>query len=99
MGDIPDLEPDIYKDFFENNVLQFDPAQLTESGMKFVIICCLLFYFMKKTEFNFSALFFRCFERFFKIVNSKEGKLCLKRRDYQTDDIDLIGTDYLWRVY
>ncbi|XP_065223298.1 probable ubiquitin carboxyl-terminal hydrolase FAF-X isoform X3 [Planococcus citri] len=73
MGEIPDLEPDIYKDFFESNVLQFDPAQLTESGMK-------------------------CFERFFKTVNSKEGKLRQKRRDYQTDDLDLIGTEYLWRV-
>lgn len=73
MGEIPDLEPDIYKDFFESNILQFDPAQLSESGMK-------------------------CFERFFKTVNSKEGKLRMKRRDYQTDDLDLIGTEYLWRV-
>ncbi len=37
MGDVPDLDPDIYKDFFENNVLQFDPAQLTESGMKYAV--------------------------------------------------------------
>lgn len=38
MGDVPDLDPEIYKEFFENNVLQFDPAQLTESGMKYVLI-------------------------------------------------------------
>lgn len=36
MGDVPDLDPEIYKEFFDNNVLQFDPAQLTESGMKYV---------------------------------------------------------------
>lgn len=34
MGEVPDLDPVIYKDFFENNILQFDPSHLTESGMK-----------------------------------------------------------------
>ncbi|XP_070258877.1 ubiquitin carboxyl-terminal hydrolase 9X isoform X2 [Myotis yumanensis] len=34
MGDEPDLDPDINKDFFENNVLQLDPSLLTENGMK-----------------------------------------------------------------
>ncbi|KAF4521158.1 hypothetical protein B566_EDAN017868 [Ephemera danica] len=73
MGDEPDLDPSINRQFFENNVLQLDPALLTESGMK-------------------------CFERFFKAVNSKEGKLKAKRRAFLMDDVDLIGTDYIWRV-
>lgn len=42
--------------------------------------------------------FFRCFDRFFKAVNSKEGKLVLKRRVHLMDDDDLIGVDYVWRV-
>ncbi|XP_043475108.1 probable ubiquitin carboxyl-terminal hydrolase FAF-X isoform X1 [Leptopilina heterotoma] len=73
MGDEPDLDPSINKEFFENNILQLDPILLTESGIK-------------------------CFERFFKAVNSKEGKLKLKRRTFLMDDVDLIGTEYLWRV-
>lgn len=73
MGDEPDLDPGINKDFFENNLLQLDPQLLTESGI-------------------------RCFERFFKAVNSKEEKLKAKSRGYILDDEDLIGKDYLWRV-
>ncbi|XP_031516936.1 probable ubiquitin carboxyl-terminal hydrolase FAF-Y isoform X5 [Papio anubis] len=73
MGDEPDLDPDINKDFFESNVLQLDPSLLTENGMK-------------------------CFERFFKAVNCREGKLIAKRRSYMMDDLELIGLDYLWRV-
>lgn len=34
MGDEPDLDPEINKDFFENNILQLDPSLLTENGMK-----------------------------------------------------------------
>lgn len=34
MGDEPDLDPDITKEFFESNILQFDPSLLTENGMK-----------------------------------------------------------------
>ncbi|XP_074657837.1 ubiquitin carboxyl-terminal hydrolase 9X-like [Tubulanus polymorphus] len=74
MGEEPDLDPDITKEFFENNLLQLDPTLLTENGMT-------------------------CFERFFKAVNSKEGKLRAKRRGgYMMDDLELIGLDYLWRV-
>jgi ubiquitin carboxyl-terminal hydrolase 9/24 len=47
---------------------------------------------------DFILLSFRCFERFFKAVNSKEGKLKAKRRAFLMDDVDLIGTEYLWRV-
>ncbi|XP_039296311.1 LOW QUALITY PROTEIN: probable ubiquitin carboxyl-terminal hydrolase FAF-X [Nilaparvata lugens] len=73
MGDEPDLDPAINKDFFENNVLQLDPTLLTESGIK-------------------------CFERFFKAVNLKEGKLKMKKRTILMDHVDLIGTEYIWRV-
>jgi ubiquitin carboxyl-terminal hydrolase 9/24 len=73
MGDEPDLDPHINKDFFENNILQLDPKLLTESGIK-------------------------CFERFFKAVNSNAEKLKAKNRGYVLDDDNLIGKDYLWRV-
>ncbi|KAF2881719.1 hypothetical protein ILUMI_24454 [Ignelater luminosus] len=73
MGEEPDLDPGINKDFFENNILQLEPILLTESGIK-------------------------CFERFFKAVNTKEGKLKPKRRSLITEDPDLIGLDYLWKV-
>ncbi|XP_076235119.1 ubiquitin carboxyl-terminal hydrolase-like faf [Calliopsis andreniformis] len=73
MGEEPDLDPAINKDFFQNNILQLDPALLTESGIK-------------------------CYERFFKAVNSKEGKLKLNRRTFLMNDLELIGTNYLWRV-
>ena len=73
MGDEPDLDPDINRDFFESNLLKLDPALLTEAGMK-------------------------CFERFFKAVNCKEGKLIQKRRATLMDDLELIGLDYIWKV-
>ena len=44
-------------------------------------------------------LHFSCFERFFKAVNSKENKLEPKRRGgFLTEDVDLIGLEYLWKV-
>lgn len=73
MGEEPDLDPEINRDFFENNILQLDPTLLTENGIK-------------------------CFDRFFKAVNSKELKLLMKRRTYLLDDLELIGADYLWKV-
>lgn len=48
------------------------------------------------TEGSFSSL--RCFERFFRGVNVKEGKLVAKRRAYLMEDLNLIGVDYLWQV-
>jgi hypothetical protein len=33
MGEEPDLDPEITKEFFEANILQFDPSLLTENGM------------------------------------------------------------------
>ncbi|CAL1289008.1 unnamed protein product [Larinioides sclopetarius] len=73
MGEEPDLDPEINRNFFEENVLQLDPCLLTESGI-------------------------RCFDRFFKAVNSKEGKLIAKRRAFLMNDLELLGLDYLWRV-
>ena len=40
----------------------------------------------------------RCFERFFRGVNIKEGKLVAKRRAYMIEDLDLYGVDYVWQV-
>jgi len=73
MSEEQDLDPEMNKSFFENNLLQLDPSLVTESGIE-------------------------CFDRFFKIVNLKEGKLILKRRVFLTQDLDLIGLDYLWKV-
>ena len=42
---------------------------------------------------------FSCFERFFRHVNCKEGKLIAKRRGgYFMDDLSLVGVEYLWKV-
>ncbi|XP_057300867.1 probable ubiquitin carboxyl-terminal hydrolase FAF-X [Hydractinia symbiolongicarpus] len=74
MGDDPDLDPEITKQFFENNVLKISPANLNEHGL-------------------------RCFERFFKYVNMKEGLLQKKRNGtYILENVNLIGYDYLWKV-
>ena len=70
MGEEPDLDPEVNRDFFENQILQLDPSLMTESGMK-------------------------CFDRFFKAVNAKEGKLVARRK---MNDVGLTGLDYLWRV-
>ena len=34
MGEDPDLDPDIAKEFFENQILRLDPTLLTENGMR-----------------------------------------------------------------
>ena len=55
-----------------------------------------------KLSFTFGAILcvFSCFERFFRHVNTKEGKLSMKRRGgYVMDDLNLIGVEYLWRVW
>ena len=41
MGDEPDLDPEITSEFFQQYVLRFDPALLTESGMKWVLVSLL----------------------------------------------------------
>lgn len=73
MGEEPDLDPGVNKDFFENNILKLDPSLLTDSGIK-------------------------CFERFFKAVNSKEDKLKAVHRGYILEHNDLIGKEYLWLI-
>ena len=47
---------------------------------------------------SLTSVAMKCFERFFKAVNCREGKLVAKRRAYMMDDLELIGLDYLWRV-
>ena len=73
MGEEPDLDPEINRDFYENNILQLDPSLVTENGIK-------------------------CFDRFFKAVNTKANKLVQKRRAYLMQDTELIGLDYIWRL-
>ena len=34
MGEDPDLDPEITKEFFENQILRLDPSLLTENGMR-----------------------------------------------------------------
>ena len=34
MGEDPDLDPDITKQFFEEQILRLDPHLLTENGMR-----------------------------------------------------------------
>lgn len=31
-------------------------------------------------------------------MNSKEGKLKMKRRSFMMEDVDLVGMEYIWRV-
>uniref|UniRef100_A0A2M4DNF9 ubiquitinyl hydrolase 1 n=1 Tax=Anopheles darlingi TaxID=43151 RepID=A0A2M4DNF9_ANODA len=81
MGENPDLDPGINRDFFENNLLKLDPLLLTESGVK-------------------------CFERFFRAVNTKEDRLMSmakvhhhrgrNRNESYSDEQN--RNEYLWRV-
>eukprot|EP00794_Sanderia_malayensis_P010838 gene10838-11990_t len=74
MSDDPDLDPEICKQFFEENVLALEASKLNEHGL-------------------------RCFERFFKYVNTKEGVLTKKRNgSYVLEKTQLIGYDYLWQI-
>ncbi|XP_052894208.1 probable ubiquitin carboxyl-terminal hydrolase FAF [Anopheles moucheti] len=80
MGENPDLDPGINRDFFENNLLKLDPVLLTENGI-------------------------RCFERFFRAVNTKEERIISAKHHHHrsayvlyNNGEDLIGKDYLWRV-
>ena len=36
MGDDPDLDPEVTRQFFENNVLKIEPATLNEHGLGLV---------------------------------------------------------------
>lgn len=40
----------------------------------------------------------KCFDRFFKYVNLKYNRLVQKRNYFLTDNLDLIGLDYLWKI-
>lgn len=39
-----------------------------------------------------------CFEKFFKIINCNQEKLIYHNSSYLTNDVDLIGLDYLWKL-
>ena len=41
---------------------------------------------------------FRCFDRFFRHVNCNDHKLRQWRRTLLTDNLDLMGLEYLWEV-
>ena len=36
MGEEPDLDPEINREFFENNILQLEPCLMTESGIRYI---------------------------------------------------------------
>ena len=41
----------------------------------------------------------KCFEKFFKYVNYNEDKQAMRRRGwYQTNSLELVGLDYLWKL-
>ena len=45
MGEEPDLDPDITRDFFERNILQLDASLLTENGIKSVPSSAFFLFF------------------------------------------------------
>ncbi len=63
MGDEPDLDPDINKDFFKSNILELEPSLLTEAGIK-----CFERFF--KTV-NIKVLFLTSFIFLLKMSNFK----------------------------
>lgn len=73
MSNEPDLEPELNRVFFENQILKLDPILLTESGIE-------------------------CFDKFFKVVNLREGKLVADNKTFYTENLDLVGLDYLTRI-
>ena len=59
---------------------------------------CIIWY-CKREITGGSVVSFRCFERFFKYVNTREGVLTKKRNgSYVLENTKLIGYDYLWQV-
>ena len=41
---------------------------------------------------------YRCFDRFFRMVNINERRLVAWRRGFVTENVDLVGLDYLWKA-
>ncbi|KAL5475916.1 hypothetical protein EMCRGX_G025794 [Ephydatia muelleri] len=41
---------------------------------------------------------FRCFDRFFRMVNMNERRLVSWKKGFTTDNTDLLGLDYLWKA-
>ena len=40
----------------------------------------------------------RCFDRFFRMVNINERRLVAWRRGFVTENVELIGLEYLWKA-
>ncbi|XP_022644946.1 probable ubiquitin carboxyl-terminal hydrolase FAF-X isoform X2 [Varroa jacobsoni] len=83
MGDEPDLDPDINKQFFEENVLKFDPSQLTESG----IHCFHRFFKMVNVK-----------EGNLVTMKSGMSASPNGTNVVYVDNVELVGQDYLWKV-
>lgn len=41
---------------------------------------------------------YRCFDRFFRMVNINERRLVAWRRGFVTEKVDLLGIEYLWKA-
>ena len=50
--------------------------------------------------YNLLSLYhlFRCFDRFFRMVNINERRLVAWRRGFVTEKVDLVGLEYLWKA-
>ena len=101
MGEEPDLDPEINRDFFETNILQLDPSLMTESGIR----CFDRFFKVRRSDKNTTDVFRYILTIYFffillhQAVNTKESKLICKRgRTFLMDDLELIGLDYIWRL-
>ena len=68
-----DLDDVVIKDFFINNILEMDPAEIKNSRRKFFVL-------------------------FFEALNIQEKKMILEMGSRLTEDLDLIGLDYVWRI-
>ena len=47
---------------------------------------------------HYQCLFSRCFDRFFRMVNINEHRLSAWRRGFITENVDLVGLEYLWKA-
>ena len=54
----------------------------------------------KCVSYNLLSLYhlFRCFDRFFRMVNINERRLVAWRRGFVTEKVDLVGLEYLWKA-
>ena len=64
MGDDPDLDPDITKQFFETNVLKIQPSTLNEHGLRltsyFIYNFNVSLFFCNTATYNFKLIILIC---------------------------------------